>query len=86
MRLVGDTVLVAMPQGRLCPTDLGLTKEEMLNEYVCALVPRVLLAMKEKTEELVGDMDEALHEVQEELVVMNLVSEGTSTWTINALL
>jgi hypothetical protein len=30
MRLVGETVLVAMPQGKLSPTDRGLMKEEMV--------------------------------------------------------
>lgn len=32
MRLVGETVLVAMPQGRLSPVDRGFTKEKTLKE------------------------------------------------------
>jgi hypothetical protein len=42
----------------------------------------VLLAMKEKVVELVGDMELALQLLHDELVVMNLVSVGTSTCTM----
>ncbi len=78
------TVLVEIPQERLEPVLLGLTKEERVNVMDVADVPPELIAVNSMEVEFLVTIDEE-QLVQLELVELKVVSKGTSICTINEL-
>lgn len=78
--------MVETPQGRLLPAERGLVKEDRVNTMEVALAPDGLEAVKVKVVALVGERDEAMQLVHEALVLMKVVSVGTSTCTMKVVL
>ncbi len=78
------TVLVEIPQERLEPVLLGLTKEERVNVMDVADVPPELIAVNSMEVEFLVTIDEE-QLVQLELVELKVVSKGMSICTINEL-